>query len=89
MTYMKKLKKFLIFIIFGQIGACLGHMFAIYNNYLRHPDLYAMYSAPWYVDLIPTAVFTGIGVVITGIVYFILGYIAKKREQRQSEKDYL
>ena len=86
---MKKLKKFLIFIIFGQIGACLGHMFAIYNNYLRHPDLYAMYSAPWYVDLIPTAVFTGIGVVITGIVYFILGYIAKKREQRQSEKDYL
>ena len=84
---MKKLKKFLIFVIFGQIGACLGHMLAIYNNYLRHPDLYAMYSAPWYVDLIPTAVFTGIGVVITGIVYFILGYIAKKREQRQSEEN--
>lgn len=82
---MKKLKKFLIFVIFGQIGACLGHMLAIYNNYLRHPDLYAMYSAPWYVELIPTAVFTGIGVVITGIVYFIVGYIAKKREQRQEE----
>ena len=86
---MKKLKKFLIFIIFGQIGACLGHMFAIYNNYLRHPDLYAIYSAPWYVDLIPTAVFTGIGVVITGIVYFIVGYIVNKHEQRQREKDYL
>ena len=85
MAYMKKLKKFLIFIIFGQIGACLGHMFAIYNNYLRHPDLYAMYSAPWYVDLIPTAVFTGIGVVITGIVYFILGHIAKKREDDNDE----
>ena len=84
---MKKLKKFLIFIIFGQIGACLGHMFAIYNNYLRHPDLYAMYSAPWYVNLILTVVFTGIGVVITGIVYFILGYIAKKHEQRQSEEN--
>ena len=84
---MKKVKKFLIFIIFGQIGACLGHMFAIYNNYLRHPDLYAMYSAPWYVDLIPTAVFTGIGVVITGIVYFIVGHIAKKRERRHSEEN--
>ena len=80
MSY-KKIRKFFIFFIAAQIGCCLGRVLAVYNDYLRHPQLYAINSAPWYVYLIPTIVITGVMVLTTAIVYFIISFVIKKKHK--------
>ena len=60
--------------------ACFLRVFAIYNDFTRHPDLYATYSAPWYTSIIVTAAITAVMVVITAIIYLAVGRIVKKRK---------
>ena len=82
---MKRLHKFLKIFIFVQLGACAYRVFALYNDYLRHTDLYTTYSAPWYTDIIITIVITGIMVLLTWIACFVVGRVIKKRDE-SSEK---
>ena len=76
---MKRLQKFLIVIISLLLGACAFRSFAIYNDFTRHPELYATYSAPWYTSIIVTVVITLVLIAIITVIYFIVGYINKKR----------
>ena len=75
---MKRFQKILLILIFVQIGACLLRAFAIYNDFTRHPDLYATYSAPWYTGILVTAAVTAVMVLVTVIIYFAVGRIIKK-----------
>lgn len=77
---MKRFQKILLIFIFVQIAACLLRAFAIYNDFTRHPDLYATYSAPWYMSIIVTAAVTAVMVVITTIIYLAVGRIIKKHK---------
>jgi len=82
---MKGLHRFLKIFIFVQLGACFGRVLAKYLDYVKHPGLYAMQSAPWYVGIIVTVVLTAIMVTVTTVAYFIVGYLIRKREQRETE----
>lgn len=84
---MKGLRKFLGVFDFVLIVACAFRVFAIYNDYTRHPELYATYGTPWYSSIIITAVFTAAIVLITTIAYFVVGHIISKRVLRQNPND--
>ena len=79
---MKLLRRFLIVLIFLLLGACAFRSFAIYNDFTRHPDLYATYSAPWYASIIVTVVITLVLIVIITIIYFVIGCINKNRNNK-------
>ena len=79
---MKRLRRFLIVLIFLLLGACAFRSFAIYNDFTRHPDLYATYSAPCYASIIVTVVITLVLIVIITIIYFVIGCIIKNRNNK-------
>ena len=76
---MRKMQKVLKILIFVELGACLLRVLALYNDFTRHRELYATYSAPWYKDIIITAAITVIMVAITATAYFIIRGRVKKR----------
>ena len=82
---MKELHRFFKVFIFVQLGAFTARVFQVYNDYSRHRELYESQSAPWYTDIILTAILTAITVSITIIAYFIIGHIIKKRNQEQND----
>ena len=79
---MERLRRFLVVLIFILLGACAFRSFAIYNDFTRHPDLYATYSAPWYASIIVTVVITLVLIAIITVIYFIVGYINNKRNNK-------
>ena len=82
---MKRLQMFLKVFVFVLICACSFRVFAIYNDFTRHTELYATYSAPWYADIISTVVITAILVLSAIITYCIAGHVIKKRKQDQTD----
>ena len=80
---MKLFQKILLILNFVQIGACLLRAFAIYNDFTRHPDLYATYSAPWYTGILVTAAVTAVMVLVTLTTYFIVGHIVRRCRDRR------
>ena len=61
--------------------ACAFRSLAIYLDYTRHPQLYAVYSAPWYTDILVTVILTAVGILITGIIGFSVGWLCKRRSR--------
>ena len=82
---MKELHKFLKVFIFVQLGACSGRVLQKYLDFIKHPELYASYSAPWYTGITLTVILTAITVLITAIAYFVVGHIIKKRNKEQTD----
>lgn len=76
------MQKLLLVLVFLLSGACAFRSFTIYNDFTRHPDLYATYSAPWYSSFILTVVITLVLIAIITVVYLIIGYIIKKRKNK-------
>lgn len=77
---MKKLHVFLKVFIFVQLGACVGRVLANYYDYVQHPAIYEVWSAPWYTRSLITVILMAITVTITTVAYFIVGRVIKKRE---------
>lgn len=48
---MKRLNQILTIVMAAFTGAFIGHGLYIYWDYQAHPEFYAMWSAPWYVQL--------------------------------------
>ncbi len=82
---MKQFHKFLKLFIFAQLGTCLGRVLHRYLDFVNHPGLYTMQSAPWYTGIILTVILTAVTVTITTIAYFVVGHVIKKRQQEQSD----
>lgn len=63
------------------IGVYTGYCLATYINYRRHPQLYAMQSAPWYTELLP------IGILIIFLCLILSGirYLIKKKANTISD----
>ena len=78
---MHQLHKFLKVFIFVQLGSSSARIIAKYIHYVKHPEIYASYSAPWYTDIVITAVLTAITVILTAIAYFIVGHIISKNKK--------
>lgn len=54
------------------IGIYAGYCLATYINYRRHPQLYALQSAPWYTELILAGILAGsVCLILAGIRYLM------------------
>ena len=82
---MEKLHTYLKVFLFVQLGGCLGRVLAQYGDYRMHPDVYMLYSAPWYTGILITLLLTAITVTLTAIAYFAVGHILKKRAERSTD----
>ena len=75
---MRKAKK----ILNGIMGICLGYyvghcIFVLWNHY-RHPEFYAMQSAPWYTSLWVDGLI--VLAAVLGVIYFIItGHFLTKK----------
>ena len=78
---MEKLQKFLKAFIFVQPGIFLINALMQYIDYVKHPDVYMTWSAPWYTEIQITAIITAITVTITVIAYIAIGKLIEKRKK--------
>jgi ABC-type antimicrobial peptide transport system permease subunit len=75
-----KFKKIIGIAIGVSVGIYLGSVLFAWLDYQNHPDLYALYSAPWYTKIILDSVIAGVIVLLESVVYLLLCYKVKKRE---------
>ena len=71
---MKKLN-FILNIIMGTfVGVFIGHCIHVVLDFKKHPELYAMQSAPWYTSILVYGAFTLVVLVICiGLKYSLQG----------------
>jgi uncharacterized membrane protein len=69
---MKRLYRFLQVILFGFVGTFIGTSLYKWYDYKKHPDLYAMQSAPWYLSIEINAIFTLVIVVVILIIMLVV-----------------
>ncbi len=84
---LEKARKFLKCFIFVELGAFVGNALADYIHYTRYPELYEMMSAPWYTDILLSAVLTAAVVLLTLFAYIILGRVSKKRKKAKDKTE--
>ena len=84
---MEKAHKYLKIFIFVQLGACVGRILAKYYDYVKHPGLYAMQSAPWYLGVLITVCLTAVTVLLTTIAYFVIGHMIKRKKNRTDSSE--
>ena len=76
---MVKIKKILNAIMSVCTGYYVGHCIFTLWNYYRHPELYAMQSAPWYTSLWVYGLMLLVVVLICIAIKIILRYIEKRK----------
>ena len=57
-------KRILNIITGVSVGCYLGRVIWILADYKLHPDIYAFYSAPWYIGIAAATVFWGVVILI-------------------------
>ncbi len=72
---MKQLNRVLNCIIGGLLGTFLGRGIWLFWDYRINPEIYALYSAPWYYELI----FYGITVTALSCIILTVKYILRKK----------
>lgn len=76
----KRIRDFIKVFIGVDIATLIGKSLFIWWDYKNNPGFYALYSAPWYVEIIADAVVTfGVAAVLL-VVYLCLGYVMKKKD---------
>lgn len=75
---LEKINMFLNIIMCSCIGTLLGHGAYIFWDYKKHPDLYAMQSAPWYTSILFYGVATLVVLIVAGAVKGIIRHRQKK-----------
>ena len=79
---MMKLKKLLNVIIGACLGCYVGHCIFILWNHEKHPEMYAMQSAPWYTSIWVNGILTLTVVVLCMLIKWILYHIEKKKAEK-------
>ncbi|MBE6695041.1 MAG: hypothetical protein E7587_01160 [Ruminococcaceae bacterium] len=82
-----KIRKFLKCFIFVELGSLFGKALADYIHYRRYPEFYEMMSAPWYTDILLSAVLTAAVVFLTFLAYIILGCVSKKQKKAKEKTE--
>ena len=77
---MEKLQKFLKAFIIIQPGIFIINALMQYIDYVKHPDVYMTWSAPWYLEIQITAIITAITVTLTVLAYIAVGKHIRKRK---------
>ena len=84
---LEKTRKFLKCFIFVELGAFVGNALADYIHYRRNPELYEIMSAPWYTDILISAVLTGAFLLLTVFSYITLGLVSGKRKKAKDKTE--
>lgn len=77
---MKKLYNILWITVWSFIGVFIGYSGYGYYDYKKHPDLYAMRSAPWYLEIEILGIFIAIVVTVLLIIMWVIKKKIKSRE---------
>lgn len=79
---MKKLN-FILNIIMGTfVGVFIGHGIHVVLDFKKHPELYAMQSAPWYTSILVYGAFTLVVLVICIGLKIILKYCVNRKNAK-------
>ena len=76
---LRKIRNFIKIFIGVDVGALIGKSLFVWWDYKNNPGLYALYSAPWYVEIIAYAVVTFAVALVLLAVYLCLGLVMKKK----------
>ena len=76
---MRKIKKILNAIMSVCLGYYMGHCIFVLWNHHRHPEYYAMQSAPWYTSLWVYGLMLLAVVLVCMIIKMILRHIEKRK----------
>lgn len=76
---LRKIRNIIKMFIVVDIATLVGKSLFVWWDYKNHPGLYAMRSAPWYLEIIAYAIVTVFVVVVALAVYLCLGHIMKKK----------
>ncbi|MBR2062214.1 MAG: hypothetical protein IJ969_02755 [Anaerotignum sp.] len=77
---MSKIKNVLNLIRILFCGYFVGHsVFVVWNHY-KHPEIYAMQSAPWYTTILVDGIITLAVVLACTLIIFVLNHIEKKKK---------
>ncbi len=73
----KKLNTLLNIIIGSTIGVLLGHSLFVCWEHQRHPDYYALQSAPWYTSILVYGFTTAAIILIAVVIKLVLRKLKK------------
>lgn len=79
---MKKLYNVLKIMLWSFIGIFIGSSLYKWYDYKNHPDLYAMQSAPWYLSIEISAIFT---LAVVSVILIIMWIIKRKMNKTNLE----
>ena len=79
---LKYVRKYLGTFMIVEAGSFVGRALQIYTRYRKNPGYYAL-TEPWYVDVLHWGIVTGIVIVITAIVYWLVCRKIKKSEPEE------
>ena len=65
---MKKLNQTLNIIMGSSAGIFIGHAIHVFTDFKRHPELYAMQSAPWYTSIVVWGAVTLAVLLVCGLI---------------------
>ena len=82
---MKRFHRFLKSFIWTQLVCCCCSVLQQCFHYVKHPEMYAFNSAPWYMDIAVSLTLTAITVLITLTAYFAVGRVISKRERNEAK----
>ena len=77
---MLKIKRILNAIMSVCLGYYVGHCIFVFWNHYRHPEIYAMQSAPWYTSLWVNGLLVLVVILVCTIIKYILHYTEKKKK---------
>lgn len=67
-----KLKKEFFTLGLCTVGLFLGKALWLWYDAAAHPERYAMYSAPWYFQLLPGLAMLAAALILEGVLYAVL-----------------
>lgn len=77
---MSKIKNVLNLIRILFCGYFVGHSVFVAWNHYKHPEIYAMQSAPWYTTILVDGIITLAVVLVCSLIIFVLNHIEKRKK---------
>ena len=78
---LRKLNKIINSTIVSSVGVFIGHGIYVFCDYMTHPDLYAMQSAPWYTSILIYGIVMLIFLAVAVIAKLIIRKNIKKEKK--------
>ena len=79
---LKRLYDILSVALWCAVGVFTGTSLYVVFDYIAHPDLYAMASAPWYSAIIVNALLSATVIVLLLIVRLLIKHCLKREKRR-------